>query len=152
MNLSFQGKHFTWTFLLAAVSFPIIGVDFLRHFRLMVDPAANALVDKCSAESFATVSALTLAASAVSGQRSAAGHPAHRSSVTGQQSPFLSHRSSVTGPQSPVSSHRSPVTGFQGAAAADDGGSHSRRQLQTAVGGLPGGGKGLQDAAPPPLW
>jgi hypothetical protein len=28
-----------------------------------VDPAANALVDKCSAESFATVSALTAAAS-----------------------------------------------------------------------------------------
>jgi hypothetical protein len=50
INLSFQGKPFTWTFLLAAVSFPIIGVDFLRHFGMMVDPAANTLVDKCSAE------------------------------------------------------------------------------------------------------
>ncbi len=67
INLSFQGKPFTWTFLLAAVSFPIIGVDFLRHFGLMVDPAANTLVDKRSAESFATVSALTAAASADSG-------------------------------------------------------------------------------------
>jgi hypothetical protein len=47
-TLSFQGRRFSWTFLLAAVSFPIIGVDFLRHFKLMVDPAANALVDKCS--------------------------------------------------------------------------------------------------------
>ena len=31
------GQNFTWTFLLAAVAFPIIGADFLRHFRLMVD-------------------------------------------------------------------------------------------------------------------
>jgi hypothetical protein len=29
LDLSFQGRHFSWTFLLAAVSFPIIGVDFL---------------------------------------------------------------------------------------------------------------------------
>jgi hypothetical protein len=127
INLSFQGKHFTWTFLLAAVSFPIIGVDFLCHFGLMVDPAANALVDKCSAESFATVSALTTAASADSG-------PPPAAQFTSPQSPVLSHRSSVTGPQSPVISHQSPVTGFQRAAAADDGGSPSSRQLQTAVG------------------
>jgi hypothetical protein len=106
MNLSFQGKHFTWTFLLAAVSFPIIGVDFLRHFRLMVDPAANALVDKCSAESFATVSALMAVASADSG-------PPLAARITGPQSPVLSHRSPVTGPQSPVHSHRSSVTGHQ---------------------------------------
>jgi hypothetical protein len=31
--LSFQGRRFSWTFLLAAVSFPIIDVDFLRHFK-----------------------------------------------------------------------------------------------------------------------
>ncbi len=118
MNLSFQGKHFTWTFLLAAVSFPIIGVDFLCHFRLMVDPAANALVDKCSAESFATVSALTAAASADSGPPLAAQLTGpqsqvnnHRSSVTGPQSP-------VTGPQSPVLSHRSTVTGHQSLASS----------------------------------
>jgi hypothetical protein len=35
----FHGRSFTWNFLLAAVSFPIVGVDFLRHFQLMVDPA-----------------------------------------------------------------------------------------------------------------
>ncbi len=140
MNLSFQGKHFTWTFLLAAESFPIIDVDFLRHFRLMVDPAANALVDKCSAESFATVSALTAAASADSGPPPAARFTgpqspvlSHRSSVTGHQSPVLSHRSTVTGPQSPAISHRSPVTGFQQAAATGDGGSRSRGQLHMAV-------------------
>jgi hypothetical protein len=116
LNLSFQGKHFTWTFLLAAVSFPIIGADFLRHFNLMVDTAANALVDKCSAESFA----LTAAASADSGPPPAAQLTgpqspviSHRSSVTGPQSPVISHRSSVTGPQSPVLSHLSTVTGHQ---------------------------------------
>ena len=63
-DLSFQGRRFSWTFLLAAVSFPIIGVDFLRHFKLMVDPAANALVDKCSRESFATISSLSAATAA----------------------------------------------------------------------------------------
>jgi len=31
------GRAFTWKFLLAAVSFPIVGADFLRKFRLMVD-------------------------------------------------------------------------------------------------------------------
>ncbi len=102
INLSFQGKRFTWTFLLAAVSFPIIGVDFLRHFGLMVDPSANALVDKCSAESFATVSALTAAASADNG-------PPPAAQLTGPQSPVLSHRSSVTGHQSPVTGHRPPA-------------------------------------------
>ncbi len=89
--------------MLAAVSFPIIGDDFLRHFGLMVDPAANTLVDKCSAESFATVSALTAAASADSG-------PPPAAQLTGPQSLVLSHQSSFTGPQSPVLSHRSPVT------------------------------------------
>jgi hypothetical protein len=87
-DLSFQGRQFSWTFLLAAVSFPIIGVDFLRHFKLMVDPAANALVDKCSRESFATVSTLTAAAAAAGGPPPAAlighRHPqSPASSVTG---------------------------------------------------------------------
>jgi len=40
MALIFHGRIFEWPFLLAKVQFPIIGVDFLRHFRLLVDPAA----------------------------------------------------------------------------------------------------------------
>jgi hypothetical protein len=32
-----------WTFLLAAVEFPILGIDFLRHYRLLVDPAAGTI-------------------------------------------------------------------------------------------------------------
>jgi hypothetical protein len=105
-DLSFQERHFSGTFLFCFVSFPIIGVDFLRHFKLMVDPAANALVDKCSAESFTMVFAVTAAASADTG-------PTLAAQPTGPQSPVLSHRSSITGPQSLVLRHRSPVTGHQ---------------------------------------
>jgi hypothetical protein len=60
-----HGCRFTWNFLLAIVSFYVIGVDFLRHFQLMVDPAANMLLDKASLQSFATVSSLTTASSSL---------------------------------------------------------------------------------------
>ena len=39
------GQDFTWTFLLANVQFPILGADFLRHYGLVVDLAAQQLVD-----------------------------------------------------------------------------------------------------------
>jgi hypothetical protein len=45
-QLSFNGRVFNWPFLLAAVQFPILGVDFLRHFSLLVDPAGDRLVDR----------------------------------------------------------------------------------------------------------
>ncbi len=45
LSLTLHGRLFVWQFLLAKVQFPIIGVDFLRHFKLLVDPAANPLVD-----------------------------------------------------------------------------------------------------------
>ena len=38
------GRRFQWTFLLAAVAFPILGADFLRHFDLMVDLRRRRLV------------------------------------------------------------------------------------------------------------
>ncbi len=44
LTLSFSGRHFTWTFLLLDVQFPILGVNFLQHHCLLVDPAANKLV------------------------------------------------------------------------------------------------------------
>ncbi len=31
LNVMFFGRKYSWTFLLAAVSFPIIGIDFLKH-------------------------------------------------------------------------------------------------------------------------
>jgi hypothetical protein len=44
--------------LLARVQFPIIGVDFLRYFKLLVDPAAGRLVDTVSTQLLPTVSSV----------------------------------------------------------------------------------------------
>jgi hypothetical protein len=52
----FNGRRFAWTFLLADVQFPIIGVDFVRHFRLLVDIATGRLVDTASSKSFPVIS------------------------------------------------------------------------------------------------
>ncbi len=49
-QLYFNGKTFLWPFLLAAVQFPILGVDFLRHFGLLVDPAGDQLVDRLTGQ------------------------------------------------------------------------------------------------------
>jgi hypothetical protein len=57
VQLDIHGRRFEWTFLLADISIPIIGVDFLRSHKLLVDPATNRLVDTASLQSFATVSA-----------------------------------------------------------------------------------------------
>ncbi len=66
MILSLNGRRFEWTFLLAAASYPIIGVDILRHYGLLVNPAANRLVDPKNCESITTVPCLSSpAASAV---------------------------------------------------------------------------------------
>jgi hypothetical protein len=37
LTLAFNFKKFTWKFLIADVSKPIIGSDFLNHFDLLVD-------------------------------------------------------------------------------------------------------------------
>ena len=46
--MDFGGRRYSWNFLLADVSFYIIGVDFLRHFRLLVDVVDNCLLEKDS--------------------------------------------------------------------------------------------------------
>ncbi len=38
------------------MQFPIIGIDFLRHFRLLVDIASGCLVDAASSQSFPIIS------------------------------------------------------------------------------------------------
>jgi hypothetical protein len=73
MDLLFHGRRFCWTLLLADVQFPIIGVDFLRHFHLMVDPAANRLVDKRSSQELSTISSI---ASGVARVKAPPGSPA----------------------------------------------------------------------------
>jgi hypothetical protein len=59
-NLSFHlmTKKFKWSLLLAAVKFPLLGVDFSRHHCLLVDPAANCLVSAASAAVAAVVSTM----------------------------------------------------------------------------------------------
>jgi hypothetical protein len=132
LTLLLHGRHFTWSFLLAVVSFPIIGVDFLRHFQLMVDPAANMLVDKASLQSFVTVSLLTAAFSSLP---ASAVNPAALPTVTGQQSLVINHRcspsSSPSGPASAVPDVKVP-TGLSAAALSAGIGS-SPLQLQLAV-------------------
>ncbi len=56
LSLVFHGRRFEWPFLLARVQFPIIRVDFLRHFKLLVDPAASHQVDTVSTQFLPTVS------------------------------------------------------------------------------------------------
>ncbi len=45
VTLKFQDQDFSWKFLLADVAFPILGVDFLRAHKLLIDPEGHALLD-----------------------------------------------------------------------------------------------------------
>jgi hypothetical protein len=45
VTLTFQDQDFSWKFLLADVAFPILGVDFLRAHKLLIDPEGHALID-----------------------------------------------------------------------------------------------------------
>ncbi len=56
LALSFHGVSFTWIFLLADVQFPILGIDFLRHYHLVVDAAGGQLVDVRSLQAFPAAS------------------------------------------------------------------------------------------------
>ena len=42
-TLIFSGRQFKWKFLMAGVDFPIIGIDFLRYFGLIINPAKGTL-------------------------------------------------------------------------------------------------------------
>ncbi len=45
MSVDFSGRNFMWTFLLAKVNFAILGADFLKHFNLIIDLAADQIQD-----------------------------------------------------------------------------------------------------------
>jgi hypothetical protein len=45
-GIKLNGTAFTWTFLLAEVKFPILGVDFLRQFQLLVDVVGGQLLPR----------------------------------------------------------------------------------------------------------
>ena len=52
LNLGLR-RTFRWVFLVAAVPFPIIGMDFLQNFDLAIDPKRQRLVD-CETKLFVT--------------------------------------------------------------------------------------------------
>ncbi len=39
LEVLFGRRHFSWTFLLADVAFPILSIDFLSSLKVTVDPA-----------------------------------------------------------------------------------------------------------------
>ena len=82
LSLVFQGRRFEWPFLLARVQFPIIGVDFLRHFKLLVDPAVSRLVDTVSTQLLPTVSSVRSQLQPTETSTMAAATPAHRYHLT----------------------------------------------------------------------
>jgi hypothetical protein len=43
--LIFGGCRYVWHFLLAAIKFPIVEMDFLKHFQLLMDPAGQQLLE-----------------------------------------------------------------------------------------------------------
>jgi hypothetical protein len=46
-TVQFQGKLFTFSFLQAAVAGPILGIDFLRRFRIPVAPETSQIMFTC---------------------------------------------------------------------------------------------------------
>ncbi len=50
LALQFGSRRFEWNFLLANVSTPILGSDFLRHNHLLVDIAGSHLLDSSTLE------------------------------------------------------------------------------------------------------
>jgi hypothetical protein len=45
VQLLFQDQNFSWKFLLANVAFPVLGVDFLRFCKLVIEQCNHALLD-----------------------------------------------------------------------------------------------------------
>jgi hypothetical protein len=58
LNLGVR-RQFTWKFIVAAVTHPIIGMDFLSHFNLVIDPRNKRLIDTQTSLSVRTVSTIT---------------------------------------------------------------------------------------------
>jgi hypothetical protein len=53
--LLFDGQHFTWNFLLAAIQLPILGMDFLRQQGLLVDVGKHQLIMTASMKAIRAV-------------------------------------------------------------------------------------------------
>ena len=57
MRLSFAGSTYKWDFIVADVSIPIIGADFLANFNLLVNVANRRLVNASTLASTAVAAA-----------------------------------------------------------------------------------------------
>jgi hypothetical protein len=53
--LTFSSRPFEWTFLLAEVEMPLLGADFLRNFRLLVDLHQQCLEDAVTHQRFGII-------------------------------------------------------------------------------------------------
>ncbi len=51
-TLQLGQSSFQWIFILEDVQFPILGMDFFKHYQLLVDPAAGCLVSSRTMEVF----------------------------------------------------------------------------------------------------
>jgi hypothetical protein len=63
-TVQFQGKLFTASFLQAAVASPILGIDFLRKFKVTVSPDINQIQFACAAAALPAPNLLTVASCA----------------------------------------------------------------------------------------
>lgn len=52
VDVCFDGRHFSWDFVMAAVSTPLLGSDFLCAFNLLVDVKNCCLIDAVSFASY----------------------------------------------------------------------------------------------------
>ena len=96
VQLVLDGRRYQWIFLLAAVQFPIIGIDFIRAHLLLVDPSSDRLVDKLMYQFVKTDSdKLQAVLSGISSmdkqKRGCARPPAANSTPLGASSPSLHH-------------------------------------------------------------
>jgi predicted aspartyl protease len=115
-QIKIGGRSFTWRLLRAQVKFPILGVDFLKHFGLMVDPVTPSLVP-CTADATAsicidltaTVSSHTVCSEPPVASRG--NHAAHKSGPSAGQSPAMPAK------QPPVAKADFPTTTSQQPAA-----------------------------------
>jgi hypothetical protein len=68
-QLHVAGCSYQWRFLQAEVSFPILGVDFLRNFELLVDVAGKQLVPRSSVAGCAATAGKIFAVSQLAAPR-----------------------------------------------------------------------------------
>jgi len=148
MSPQFGGKKFAWNFLLAAVAYPILGADFLKHFGLAVDPAAGGLVRSYAA--VATNRSFADLPPVVCGVRPPSAVPASAGGTAGASSPAApSPSSSATGrPPTAVPATAGGTAGASSPAAPSPSSSATGRP-PTAVPATAGGTAGASslDAA-----